>query len=38
MTDKQLIKEITAIDWEFASEDTQYLTHNIHRYSGKFIP
>lgn len=38
MTDEQLIKEITAIDWEFASEDTQYLTHNIHRYSGKFIP
>jgi SAM-dependent methyltransferase len=25
-------------DWEFRNADTQYLTHNIHRYSGKFIP
>ena len=24
--------------WEYADADTQYLTHNIHRYSGKFIP
>ncbi|MEF3309605.1 DNA methyltransferase [Paenibacillus sp. GYB004] len=29
---------ISEVDWEFASDDTQYLTHNIHRYSGKFIP
>lgn len=33
-----LIEKITSIDWEFANTDTQYLTHNIHRYSGKFIP
>lgn len=38
MTDTQLISEINKIDWEFAEADTQYLTHNIHRYSGKFIP
>jgi DNA methylase len=25
-------------DWEYLDVDTQYLTHNIHRYSGKFIP
>lgn len=25
-------------DWNFTSADTQYLTHSIHRYSGKFIP
>lgn len=25
-------------DWEYAGADTQHLTHNIHRYSGKFIP
>ena len=24
--------------WEYSDADTQYLTHNIHRYSGKFIP
>lgn len=24
--------------WEYQESDTQYLTHNIHRYSGKFIP
>ena len=24
--------------WEYADADTQYLTHDIHRYSGKFIP
>lgn len=33
-----LIKKITETDWEFSNADTQYLTHNIHRYSGKFIP
>lgn len=34
----ELRKAIATIDWEFANADTQYLTHNIHRYSGKFIP
>jgi len=24
--------------WEYPDADTQQLTHNIHRYSGKFIP
>ena len=24
--------------WEYADADTQGLTHNVHRYSGKFIP
>lgn len=24
--------------WEYADADTRHLTHNIHRYSGKFIP
>lgn len=38
MTDQELISEINNIDWEFTNQDTQYLTHNIHRYSGKFIP
>jgi site-specific DNA-methyltransferase (cytosine-N4-specific) len=29
---------VAQADWEFADADTQYLTHNLHRYSGKFIP
>ena len=33
-----LIKQIEMVDWEFKDQDTQYLSHNIHRYSGKFIP
>lgn len=27
-----------SLDWEFAHADTRAFTHNIHRYSGKFIP
>ena len=38
MTDNSLIEKINSINWEFSDADTQYLTHNIHRYSGKFIP
>lgn len=38
MTEKKLITSIQSTDWEFTDSDTQYLTHNIHRYSGKFIP
>ena len=30
--------KVSCINWEFNDADTQYLTHNIHRYSGKFIP
>lgn len=30
--------EVALLDWEHHESDTQYLTHNIHRYSGKFIP
>lgn len=33
-----VVEKIHNINWEFAEADTQYLTHNIHRYSGKFIP
>ena len=24
--------------WDYTDANTQFLTHNIHRYSGKFIP
>lgn len=30
--------ELRRIDWSFEKDDTSYLTHNIHRYSGKYIP
>ncbi|MDT8903243.1 DNA methyltransferase [Anaeroselena agilis] len=29
---------VSCLDWEFHNANTQYLTHNLHRYSGKFIP
>jgi len=33
-----LICDISRLDWDCTEADTQYLTHSIHRYSGKFIP
>lgn len=33
-----LQSQVNKIDWECVDSDTQYLTHSIHRYSGKFIP
>ena len=38
MKNDELYKAIQDCDWEFSDADTQYLTHNIHRHSGKFIP
>ena len=37
MTSRSQSLEIPA-DWEFSDEDTRQYTHDIHRYSGKFIP
>lgn len=31
-------EEIEGEPWEYIDADTQALTHNLHRYSGKFIP
>jgi len=31
-------RAVSELDWQFADADTRYLTHSIHRYSGKFIP
>lgn len=36
--DSQIINQVGCESWEYADADTQHLTHNIHRYSGKFIP
>ena len=30
--------EVLRESWTYADADTQHLTHNVHRYSGKFIP
>lgn len=35
---EELILAVRSQDWEFVNEDTQYASHNIHRYSGKYIP
>jgi hypothetical protein len=36
--DSRVIDGVRSESWEYADADTQHLTHNIHRYSGKFIP
>ena len=33
-----LSEPVLSEPWEYADADTQRLTHNVHRYSGKFIP
>ena len=38
MTDAGVEGAVLRENWEYADADTQHLTHNIHRYSGKFIP
>ena len=38
MTTEGIPAEVLRESWKYADVDTQYLTHNIHRYSGKFIP
>jgi hypothetical protein len=30
--------DVLRAPWDYADAETQHLTHNIHRYSGKFIP
>ncbi len=35
---RTLLKKIKKADWDCVDQDTQYLTHSIHRYSGKYIP
>ncbi len=33
-----IVRDLNRIDWAFASDDTSYLTHDIHPYPAKFIP
>ena len=37
-TTQTIREEVMGQSWEYAGAETQYLTHNVHRYSGKFIP
>ncbi len=32
------LQRLSAIEWDFASANTSYLTHSIHPYPAKFIP
>ncbi|HXW93111.1 MAG TPA: class I SAM-dependent methyltransferase [Terriglobales bacterium] len=36
--DRCLVAGVRAQAWDYTDAETQRLTHNIHRYSGKFIP
>ena len=31
-------KDLRGIDWAFTTDDTSYLTHDVHPYPAKFIP
>ena len=35
---KRVAKALQAINWSFTSDDTRFLTHNLHPYPAKFIP
>ncbi len=37
-TEDKLDHQVSTIDWDCKDADTRYFTHDIHRYSGKFIP
>ena len=32
------LERLRSIPWDFASANTEYLTHGIHPYPAKFIP
>lgn len=38
MSQKNLIQQLSTINWEFTGTDTQYLTHSFHQYPARFIP
>jgi len=35
---QKVARDLAAIDWAFSSEDTGFLTHDLHPYPAKFIP
>lgn len=36
--DADALSRLSALDWDFASAKTDYLTHGLHPYPAKFIP
>jgi len=34
----QVATDLRGVDWAFADDDTQFLTHDLHPYPAKFIP
>ena len=34
----KVIQELSAVDWSFTSDDTGFLTHDLHPYPTKYIP
>src|SRR5689334_19073419 len=34
----KILAALSAQDWAFTNDDTQYLTHDLHPYPAKFIP
>ena len=36
--DEAALARLAAVEWDFASARTGYLTHNLHPYPAKFIP
>lgn len=38
LDDETAIARLEAIDWDFATANTAYLTHGLHPYPAKFIP
>ena len=37
-SDAAVMKELRGVDWAFSSDDTTYLSHDLHPYPAKFIP
>jgi DNA modification methylase len=35
---KEIVKSVSETDWGFGNANTKTITHEIHRYSGKYIP
>src|SRR5436305_8726697 len=34
----RVASDLAAVDWAFATNDTRFLTHDLHPYPSKFIP
>ena len=37
-SEKEVLSTFQALDWSFSTDDTTYLSHDIHPYPAKFPP